>query len=211
MPLTAKDSGGTQFPPTPEGLHQATCYGVIDIGTQHQEKWDTDVRKVVVVWELPEQRIDVDRDGQKVSLPRAISKIFTLSLHQKSSLRKYLTSWRGRSFSEKELKGFNLENLLGVKAQLQIIHQHKADRVFANIEAIIPAVGDKKGTSENPLMFFSFEDEHPVIPETCPSWIEDMIHQSLEWNMAVNPKTEVASGREMIEETDDDMSGTIPF
>lgn len=183
MPLTARDKGGTQFPPTPEGLHSAICYGVVDIGTQHQEKWDTDVRKVVIVWELPEQRIDIDKDGVTFSQPRAISKIFTLSLHQKSSLRKYLTSWRGQAFTEEELKGFDLQKLLCVKAQLQVIHQHKVDRVFANIEAIIPANGEKRGEPENPVQFFSFEEEHPVIPETTPEWIVDMIHQSLEWNL----------------------------
>jgi len=180
MALTAKDKGGVDFDPTPEGMHQAIAIGIYDLGTQFSEKFGKSAHKCLLMWELPDVRIDIEKDGETVNLPRAISKQYTVSLHEKSALRKDLQTWRGKSFTVDELKGFNVLNVLGANGTLQVIHNKKDDKTYANVAAIMPLVSGEKKKPENPLRSFSFEtDEFP--PEGTPEWVLDIIKQSDEW------------------------------
>lgn len=64
---------------------------------------------------------------------------YTLSLNSKAKLRQHLEAWRGRKFSGEELKGFDLEKLLGANCQLQIVHSLSDNgRTYANVQAIVP-------------------------------------------------------------------------
>ena len=182
MALTAKDKGGGDYEPIPEDLHLAVCYGIWDLGTQYSETWHQSSHKVVIVWELPEIRGDFERNGKMVSLPRAISKQYRLSLHKKAGLRKDLESWRGKKFSDDELsKGFDLKKLLGVPCQIQVLH-NKSDegKIYSNISAIIKAPPGTKIETENPITFFSFE-ENVDIPSNTPEWIEKLIKEAKEF------------------------------
>ena len=57
--------------------------------------------------------------------PAAISKEFTLSLHERANLRRVLISWRGRQFTAEELGGFELANVLGANAMLNVVHNDR--------------------------------------------------------------------------------------
>jgi len=180
MGLTAKDKGGGDFTPIPEDLHLAICYGIWDIGTQFSERWEKSVHKVVIVWELPNCRGEFEKDGKKLDLPRAISKTYRISLHKKADLRKNLESWRGKQFSEEELKGFDLKKLLGVPCQIQVLHNKVDNKTYANISAITKAPAGTKLKPENPIKFFSFEDGVDI-PENTPEWIVDLIKNAEEY------------------------------
>lgn len=180
MALTARDKGGGDFTPIPEDLHLAVCYGIWDIGTQFSERFGKSVHKIVIIWEIPGIRGEFERDGKKVSLPRVISKRFTLSLHEKSDLRKTLESWRGKGFTEEELKGFDLKKLLGAPCQITVKHNKEGDKVYANVSAIVKAPGGTKLTPENPLTYFSFE-EGGGVPTGTPQWIMDLIRHAEEY------------------------------
>ncbi len=67
--------------------------------------------------------------------PAVIGSRFTSSLSPKALLRQHLESWRGRPFTEQELMGFDLINLLGVPALISVMHSE--DGKFANISAIM--------------------------------------------------------------------------
>jgi hypothetical protein len=180
MGLTAKDKFGGDFEPIPEDLHLAVCYGIWDLGTQYSERWQKSVHKVVIVWELPGCRGEFERDGNKVSLPRTISKRYRVSLHKKADLRKDLESWRGKKFTEEELKGFDLKKLLAVPCQIQVLHSKEGDKIYSNISTITKAPGGTKIKPENPLVFFSFE-EGLDIPKETPKWIVDLIQNAKEY------------------------------
>lgn len=125
----------------PEGLHQSVCADVVDLGLVKTE-WG-DKPKVRLIFQLglftedgiteqlnhdsdPPKRFDVRRD-------------FGLSLSEKSHLRPFLESWRGRKFTKEELDGFDLERLIGVNCQVQIIHNiTDQGKTFANIQAAVP-------------------------------------------------------------------------
>jgi len=203
MALTARETGGKSFDPVPEALHSAVCYAVFDLGTHPQERWNKRVHKVLITWEIPELRIEIEKNDVTLDLPRALSKRYTLSLHEKANLRKDLETWRGRKFTPEELDGFDLKKLLGVSAQIQVIHADSNGKTYANISAVVPS--KDKLTPENPVKYFSFEEDGDI-PEGTPEWIVELIQGSDEWQM----KTAAFGGDDdspPIDSYDDD----IPF
>jgi hypothetical protein len=118
-----------EYTPAPEGLLQAVCVDVVDLGVQ-DTPWGQK-HKCRIWWQVEEINPDT---GKRHTL----RKDYTVSLHEKAGLRKDLETWRSRKFSEEELSGFDLEKLLGVNCQLQVVHTLSDDgRTFANVQAIV--------------------------------------------------------------------------
>lgn len=182
MGLMASDKGGKGFDPVAEGVHNAVCFWVYDLGTHLDEKFGNRNHACLIGWEIPDERIDIEKDGVKLNLPRMVSKKYTLSLNEKANLRKDLQTWRGRVFTEKELEGFDIKNVLGKSCMIQVIHNKKAEKTYANIAAIMPLMkGTEPLTPENPLVFYSMTDHRDQIPEGTPDWVRDVIKTSDEW------------------------------
>lgn len=136
MPIIATGGSGTTFKPAPAGVHTAVCCDVVDMGLLEvtyagQTKKQ---HKVRLVWQI-EELMD---DGK----PFIVQKRYTLSLHEKSNLRLDLQSWRGRAFTDDELRGFDLEKLIGINCMLNVVHTQKAGETYANVTAVMPL---KKG------------------------------------------------------------------
>lgn len=131
MAIIAKDSGG-DFTPAPEGLWPGVCVDVVDLGILQYGDYE------------PSHQIEIRvvLDAEPVlptGKPHMAVKRFTLSLHEKSKLRPFLESWRGKKFSSEELKGFDVEALIGACGQFQIIHVvSKKGKTFGNIQAAVP-------------------------------------------------------------------------
>ena len=131
MPIIATAKGDNEFPTAPAGTFAAVCVDVVDLGMievswQGKEKRQ---HKIRIAWQIDEQ--------QENGKPFLVSKRYTLSLHEKAALRKDLESWRGRSFTEPELEGFDVEALLGIGCYLCIVHTKKDGKTWANINAIM--------------------------------------------------------------------------
>lgn len=132
------------FEKAPAGNHLATCYEVIDLGTQKTE-YEGEVkhqRKIWIGWELPNELME---DGR----PHVIGRRYTLSSHEKSTLRKNLESWRGKAFSKEDFGEFEITNVVGVACFLNVVHNEKGDRTYANIQAVAAL---PKGTPAPPLI-----------------------------------------------------------
>ncbi len=174
--------------PVPEGLHPAVCVGIYDVGQQYSEKFDTTRRKCVLVFELLElPPLEMERDGQRVKLPRCLSRRFTLSLNEKAVLRAFLESWRGRRFTEAELGGFDLAKCLGIGAQVQVMHAPGTEgRTFANISNALPAPKGVTVTPQTPLTLFSIANlTEPKLPAGLPEWLGKLVMESKEWDRLV--------------------------
>jgi hypothetical protein len=186
MAFTVSQKTKNKSPLIPADTYQAICYYLVDIGTQTVifSNKPKKVHQIYIGWELPEVRIELERDGKTVSLPRAISKKYGMSLHKKATLYKDLTSWRGQAFTKEELDGFDLKSILGVNCLLQIVHEtsESSGETYANVGGVskllksIPLV-----KAENPLVSYSMEENGLVIPEGVPDWLKDKIKQSDEW------------------------------
>lgn len=137
MSIIVKESE-KKFVKAPEGTTQAVCFGVWDIGFQHEKnmnkKSESDPEtvlkhKMYIGFEISETIQEGEYKGKRYCL----FKKYTVSLHKKSSLRPALESWRGRNFTEEELKGFDIERLIGANCLLNIVHNGD----YANISGIM--------------------------------------------------------------------------
>lgn len=182
MSLTAKQPEGSNIEPIEIGNHHAVCYSVVDLGTQRNEYFDKEMRQVAVTWEIPSLRIEIEREGQRLDLPRAITKTYTISLHEKSNLFKDLVSWRGKVFTPEELEGFDLRKIIKVNCLLQIVHNTKGDKTYANVASVtsLPK-GMEVLMPENPTVTYDMTEDGYDPPDTIPEWIKDIIKKSVEW------------------------------
>ena len=123
------------YPVPDEGLHSAVLVDAVNLGTL-ETPWGPK-EKVSLIFELE----TTDEEGRRF----IVGKRFTKSLNEKASLRKFLEKWRGSKYTPDELqKGVDLENLIGLNATLFIVQNETEERIYANIESILP-YKDKKG------------------------------------------------------------------
>ena len=135
----------------PQGLQAAVCCDVVDRGLQEQE-WQGKVKMVPKVsvhfllaklipstWTHPHTQEVVEVPGELAGRPYGVNRWFTNSLAETASLRQFLMAWRGRDFTDAELKKFDLEKLIGAPAGLNIIHKRAEDgsRWYANIQGAL--------------------------------------------------------------------------
>lgn len=178
---------GESYPPVEAGTHHAVCYSVVDLGTQWSEQFHQSSHKVAITWEFPELRIDVERDGEKLNLPRALTKIYTLSLSEKANLYNDLVAWRGKPFTQEELDGFNVLKVVTANCLLQVIHTQKDKKTYANIASVMHLMKDmRKKEPENIIVQYCIQDHGLSIPQTVPDWLVKIIHKSEEWKALTN-------------------------
>lgn len=129
---TAKGENGTTFQPAPQGVYQAVCVDVVDLGFL-ESTWQgvtTKKHKVNVAWQINE-----DRDDGK---PFLVFKRYTLSLHEKAGLRKDLESWLGRKLDRNDEMGFDVEAMVGKNCLLNVTHNRQGDKTYANVASVNP-------------------------------------------------------------------------
>lgn len=167
MALIAKDTGSGDFERAPQGTHLAICYMVADIGLQAGQYGAK--HKVVIGWELPHEKMS---DGR----PFACSQFYTLSLSSKAVLRRDLESWRSRPFTEQELEGFDMKNILGKPCQVTIVHEVKGEKTYENVIAVTAvAKGMQIPERVNDLIYYEMEAPDPRAFEKLPEWIRKKI------------------------------------
>lgn len=215
MDLSKMNQGGADFELTPEGVHSAVCYRVIDLGTQEGSYMGKPkiAPKIMISWEIDERM----EDGQRF----AAHKRYTASMHEKASLRKALESWRGKPFVEADFKpgGFKLEKLLGAGCQLQIIHEDRDGKTYANIAAIMKlGKGMKPLTAEIEPFILDLDDFDPAAYAALSDGLKETIAKSPEFQALMGAKKNGAAGKlqqkALVAESRDpadDLDDEIPF
>jgi len=138
MGLVAKDTGTTYEPP-PAGNHVARCVSLIDIGMQPNEYQGVSKPRleVIIGWELPNEMMDAE-DGQQPQ-PYRISRFITNTLCDMGNLRPLLESWRGKAFTNAELEGFDLTNIVGKPCMVNVVHKQKVKGgIRAEVTGVTP-------------------------------------------------------------------------
>lgn len=170
--------GGGDFTPVPEGTHFAVCDMVVDLGKQRTTYMgDTTIKhQVYIRWQIPAERTEwTDGEGVKHEGPMVIGKTYTSSLSEKANLRKDLQAWRGRAFSEDELKRFDISKLLGAPATISVTHKpRESGGVYANVTSIggLPKGLDKPQVEGEP---FIYGDEDAEAYERLPKWLKEKV------------------------------------
>lgn len=183
MAIIAKNSG-TARELIPAGTYAARCYQMIEIGTVKESILGVEkmLTKVRIGWELPtERRVFKEENGEQ---PFVISKEFTLSMNEKSNLRKSLESWRGKGFSEDEAKAFDITKLLGAACMINIIHKPSKDgtRTYEEIAGVMPMPkGMQCPAQENKTFVLSYDRFDTTLFESLPDFIKDKMRGSVEF------------------------------
>jgi hypothetical protein len=186
MAITATNDGGSGFEPIAAGSYAARCYSMVHIGTvtgtfEGQEKVQNKVR---ITWELPtELKVFKEENGEQ---PMIISKEFTLSMHEKASLRKFLESWRGKGFTEAEAKSFDITQLLGKPCLVSILHKVKDGKTYAELSSVstLPK-GMVCDAQINPNFEFNYEpfDQDKFL--SLPEWLRKKMETTPEYKKAI--------------------------
>ena len=169
------------FEMLPAGTHLAICNRVIDLGTQ--ETAFGSKRQVMIGWETAEEKMS---DGR----PFAISRRYVLSTDRRSNFRADLEGMLGRPLTSEDFGKFDLGTLLGLAALLQVSHNVREMRTFANVTHVMaPPKGTPTRLSANGAICFSFEPFDRNAFEALPIWTQDVIRRSPEYLAAtrVNP------------------------
>ena len=166
----------------PADTYVARCYSMIHVGTIEEEIMGETkhLNKVRLTWELPTEM----REFDGVQKPLVISKEYTLSMHEKATLRKDLESWRGLGFTEEEAKSFDVTKLLGIPCMLSVVHtKSKSGDMYAKIGSISKIMkGMQCPPQFNPSFEFNYTDKFSdEVVEALPDFIKEKIKSSEEY------------------------------
>lgn len=217
MSMIAKDTQGVSIPLLEGGVYYGICSAIIDLGIQKNEMYNNESRKLMIQWTIVGQEVEIN--GEKVA--RVMHKQYSFSLNQKSTLRKDLEAWRGKEFTEEELNGFDLNNILNIPCQLQIIEKERVGKNNVNtIGGImsIPKTAKVDKLPKDNLIVLDLEDASTFKNYTkIASWIQDTIKraknyqesglkQYVDENVKTDEELEDEGEFITVEETDD-----LPF
>ena len=132
--LVARGSNA-QYQSHPEGQFVGQCVDVIDLGDKVEEFPGTPkklVPKCALVYRTGERNSET---GEYIDIARE----FTISMGDKSNLRKYLEQWRGKPYSaEVVAQGVPLHKLTGQHGLLTVAHKTSGQgRTYANIVSCV--------------------------------------------------------------------------
>lgn len=171
------------FTPAPEGTHVAVCVQVIDLGLQHSDFYDKTVPKVLVGWELPDE---LDSEGK----PFMVFHRYTSSTSKKAKLRLHLEAWRGKPFSDAEVKAFDIKAILGKACLVNIVHNETDGNTYANVSAVMALPKGTKGPAPKSKPFsFDIDNWDDKVFET----FGDNLKKTIEGRVKLGDPTKTAS------------------
>lgn len=178
-------SNSTPREPIEAGLHLARCYKMVQVGTVSENVMGVTsiMQKVRIGWEFPE--LTKVFDQAKGAQPLILEMEYTLSMGEKANLRKMLTSWRGKAFSEEEAKAFDITKLIGVPCLLNITHKAAkgdATKLYEQISGVTPLMKNQVCPPQvNPSFILSYDDFDQSKFDGLPDFVKDKMKTSAEY------------------------------
>lgn len=186
MSLIAKDNGGGDFKLTPAGVHIGRCFRIVDLGTQEEEYQGEQklLPKVAIYWELHGE----DEDGKPLMTdngdPLFIWQEFTNSLGKKAKLRSALESWRGKPFTEDELKGFDVSKLLNAYCMVNVTHKTSTNgKTYAVVTSLTPLPTALRHSKPGPILpsaVYDIDNHNEALFQTFHEKLREKINNSIE-------------------------------
>lgn len=185
--MKIKDRAKPKTPPVEPGVYMAVCVGVIDLGEQYSEKFKSYSNKVKIVWAIPSETIEIDGKTEE----RQLSKEFNFSLSKKGSLRTFLESWAGKSFTDDEFAEMDIFSVLGKPCQLQVVLNETKE--YSNVANLMQLPkGMPAPASQTPFITWDMEAWDDVAFEKLPEWTKEQIKKSTQYQKDHVPVTDVA-------------------
>ena len=211
MSFIVEDRGGN-YERCPSGMHLARCYRIVDLGTQKSEYMGQVkyLHKIMLGWEIH----GTDDNGNPLNMadgrPFAIFKNYTLSWSEKANLRLDLQSWRGKPFTQEEMRKFDLKNILGAWCMLNVIErQGQNGSTYANVDGVtpVPSIIKQNGLPQavNKNELFNLQEPDMTLFETFSDNLKVKITSSPEWEKLGSKKVEASPTASI------DVDEDIPF
>jgi hypothetical protein len=202
MGFIATDSGGGNFKRVPQGVFIGRCYSLVDLGTQHTtgQYGDKQQHKLKIGWELFGEEEDgtpltIDMDGKM--MPLTISKSYTVSLHEKSGLRRDLAAWRGKDFTDDEAKAFDVSKLVGAYCMINVTTSETNGKTYSNVAGLTPLPGALRNAKPEPVhanVIFNLDAPDMKVFATFHEKLQEAIKRSHEWARATKTEAYVPHG-----------------
>lgn len=180
LTLPVGGNGGGDFKRAPAGTHFAVCNMIADCGLQPgSQSFPIPKRKIYLRFEIPAERVEYEKDGVQVEGPITIGSYYTASMHEKSTFRKHLESWRGKKFTDEDAAKFDVSSIVGKPCMLSITEDTKGDKTYSNISSIgaMPK-GMTAAPAENDLLIYTDYDDHKTFAK-LPKWLQEKIEGQL--------------------------------
>ncbi len=185
MPIYATDTGGgDDFKLVSAGMHPAVCDMMVDLGLQEQKSQlygDSVKHQVYIRWQIPGERLEYEKDGQKVEGPMTIGSYYTLSLSEKANLRKVLQGWRGKEFTPQEAAQFDISAVLGKPCTLNVIHKTgDGGKVRAKVDSVGPLIkGIAPPALEGEAVLYDGGGEASPVWSKLRPWMHEAINRQV--------------------------------
>jgi hypothetical protein len=130
-------AGGGSFAPMPAGTQHVVCVDGIYLG-EKVETFPGAAPKVVKKYAFVFQSEELNPETNR---PYEISKEFTISMHEKASLRKFLSAWRGKTYTDEEARAVDLARVVGANGIASVEHKtSQAGRTYGALLSIAPVM-----------------------------------------------------------------------
>ena len=212
MAIIATDTGGKDFKKVPAGCHFAICNMIVDLGIQETtfKGQAKSQHQVYIRWEVPDERVKYEKDGEEIEGPCSIGSTYTLSLSEKANLRKMLENWRGQAFTAQELRGFDITSIAGKCCQVMVTHKTAGEKTYANVTGVMGISREQKerartAKSEVGVIVYSLDEPNKTIEEKLPNWIKEKLASRVPAQSAHSANAQAPAG------ADEDFDDEIPF
>ena len=166
------ESGGTNFRGLDTGVYNARCDLIADLGMRETSFGDK--HKIYIRFVVPSEVVEKE-DGTTFQM--SVGSQFTASLNKKANLRKMLEAWRGRPFTDEELKGFELTKLLNAPATVVVgSYTDREGRERPKIESVIRCK-QEVGEIDHEPQAFGLDSTRAEL-EAAPQWIREAIEEA---------------------------------
>jgi hypothetical protein len=178
MPIASGGGGQGNFKTPTAGMRPAVCFACVALGThtdEYQGEKKNPASKVKFGFELhgPE---DVNADGSRIVV---WSKDMSLFLSEKSNLRKMLVAWRGRNFTDQELKQFDCANVVGAPCMINMLPAK--NEKYMIIDSVAPLMpGMAKPLLGREKLVYDIEHGKSAEFNRLPKYIQETILKSEE-------------------------------
>jgi len=124
-----------KFENHPEGSFAARCVDTIDLG-EKVSSFPGSPTKLLHRCAIVFRTGELNAAGEPIDMAQE----FTVSMHEKSTLRPFLERWRGKSYTEEQVEqGVPLDKLVGAPAFISVEHKtSQKGRTYGAIIGIAP-------------------------------------------------------------------------
>jgi hypothetical protein len=155
-----------------EGDALAVCFNVFNLGLQETKFGNKP--QMIIYFEIDQRYSAGEYRGKRMLIG---TRPYTATLSEKGNLRPMLESWRGKPFTENELKGWDIRKVKGAPAIITIAHNNG----YADIVAVKkPVTLGPDGKTFIPIQAFPIEADPTYVPKRVQNLLDKRIVQEHE-------------------------------